>query len=127
MTFHVPNQYRLRKGYMASNDASGNNGAFLAKGPDRKESCPLKIIASDGLDWEHVSVSLPHRCPTWAEMCFVKGLFWDSEDCVMQLHPPEADQVNNHSHCLHLWRPIGSDIPRPPDYLVGIKTLGVIA
>ena len=127
MTFHAPNQYRLRKGYMASSDAMGNNGAFLAKGPDRKESCPLQIIASDGLGWEHVSVSLPHRCPTWAEMCFVKSLFWDSEDCVMQLHPPEADWVNNHSYCLHLWRPVGSDIPRPPDYLVGIKNVGVLA
>ena len=23
----------------------------------------LKVIASEGLDWDHVSVSLRHRCP----------------------------------------------------------------
>lgn len=129
MSYHVPEQHRIKTGGFASRAEDGNNGAFFVKGPDRKESAPLRIIASDGLSWEHVSVSLPHRCPTWAEMCFVKSLFWDDEDCVMQLHPPKSDWVNNHNYCLHLWRPSTDvkQIPLPPAYLVGIKDMGVLA
>lgn len=127
MTFHVPEQYRVRIGRLASTCAHGNNGAFFIRKPDRKGSMPLQVIASDELGWLHVSVSTPTRCPTWEEMCFIKGLFWDDDDCVMQLHPPKQDWISNHSFCLHLWQPIDADIPRPPDYMVGIKELGVLA
>lgn len=124
MTFHVPNQYRIRNGHMGTDESNGNNGAFFVKNPcTRFPGPPLKVIASDACgEWEHVSVSLPDRCPTWPEMSFVKGLFWDGEDCVMELHPPESDYVNCHPHCLHLWRPIGQHIPRPPSILVGVKS-----
>lgn len=126
MSFHVLNKYRINVPGTPSAEVLGNNGMFRFMGPNIRERVPLRVIASDGLDWEHVSVSLPHRCPTWEEMCRVKDLFWDSTDCVMQLHPPEADWVNNHSFCLHLWRPIGAEIPRPPDYLVGVRSAGVL-
>ena len=127
MSFHVPNKYRVHiKGMYASNEELGNNGMFWIPKRDRLDTTPLRVIVSDGLDWEHVSVSLPTRCPTWDEMCRVKALFWDVEDCVMQLHPPESDWVNNHSYCLHLWRPIGLEIPRPPNYLIGVKEMGVV-
>jgi len=79
----------------------------------------LKCIASTGLGWEHVSASFPDRCPTWDEMCMVKDLFWTPEDCVMQLHVPLVDYVNCHPYTLHLWKPIGIEIPRPPSELVG--------
>lgn len=124
MTFHVPNHYRVRRGYMASDEGNGNNGVFFV--PSRPGQPPFKVIASDGaIDdqgpaWEHVSVSLPHRCPTWAEMCAIKALFWDDEDTVVQYHPPRSDYVNNHPHCLHLWRPVGVELPRPPALMVGI-------
>ncbi len=127
MSFHVPNQYRLRNGRMGTDNSFGNNGAFFVRSPNRRESAPLQIIASDGADWEHVSISFPHRCPTWEEMCFVKRLFWDDEDCVMQLHPPKSEWVSNHSYCLHLWRPVDIEIPRPPEYMVGVKELGTLA
>lgn len=32
----------------------------------------IAIIASWGGGWEHVSVSLARRCPTWEEMCIIK-------------------------------------------------------
>lgn len=127
MSFKVPNQYRIRNVRMATTNQMGNNGAFFMRGPNRKETAPLHVIASDGLDWEHVSVSLPHRCPTWSEMCFIKGMFWDDEDCVMQLHPPKSDWVNNHQYCLHLWRPVHAVIPTPMAEMVGIKEAGVLA
>ncbi len=48
MAFHVPNQYRVHIRGMGSTDAIGNNGIFMARGPNRKETAPLQIIASDG-------------------------------------------------------------------------------
>lgn len=124
MSFHAPNQYRQTAGRLATRSSDGNNGAFFI--PTRPGGPRLMVICSDGADWEHVSVSMPNRCPTWEEMCKVKGLFWDDEDAVMQLHPPRSDWVNNHSYCLHLWRPVGAAIPLPPSFMVGYKELGVL-
>lgn len=100
---------------MSSNDRIGNNGAFLFT----HKGAELRTIASDGEGWEHVSVSLATRCPTWDEMCYVKSIFWDAEDCVIQYHPPESCYVNHHPYCLHLWRPVGKEIPQPPIWMVG--------
>ena len=115
MSFQVPEKYRITKGPMGSNESFGNNGAFWVK----TKKCVFTVIASDQMGWEHVSVSLPLRCPTWEEMCFIKSLFWGRDDCVTQYHPSEKDYVNNHPHCLHLWRPIGQEIPTPPSFMVG--------
>lgn len=77
--------------------------------------------------WEHVSVRACYvrrgkitreRTPTWDEMCFIKSLFWDDEESVMQLHPPKSEYVNFHSTVLHLWKPLSVDIPRPPKIAV---------
>lgn len=120
MTFHVPNKLRIRGGKIGSTDAIGNNGAFEVT---LKHSQRFIVIASDGLlGWEHVSVSRHDRCPTWGEMCQIKAMFWDDEDCVVQYHPPRAEYVNIHPYCLHLWHPTGSQqMPMPPSYMVGIK------
>lgn len=118
MTFHVPNQCRIRDGRMASNETYGNNGAFKLK---LKHNQVLFAIAGDAFGWEHVSVSRQDRCPTWDEMCQVKDLFWDEDDCVIQYHPPKSEYVNNHKYCLHLWRPIGVELPMPESILVGVK------
>jgi len=85
---------------------------------------PLKALSSnfDGSqEWEHVSVSLPNRCPTWEEMCFVKDLFWDKTQTVIQFHPPESEYVNNAKFCLHLWRNSKTETLTPPSILVGLK------
>jgi hypothetical protein len=116
--FHAPEKHRIRTGRFRSGPRDGNNGAFWIR--SLKLERPLLVIASDGLGWEHVSVSLPERTPTWEEMAFVKALFWDPEDAVMELHPPRSQYINNHPHCLHLWRPIGVEIPLPPAETVGL-------
>jgi len=99
---------RIRQGKYAS--ATGDRfGAFQLLG--------LRIMASSGdpqVPWEHVSVSRQDRAPTWAEMDRVKRLFWDDSETVMQLHVPRNSHVNLHPHCLHLWRPIDTEIPLPP-------------
>lgn len=79
------------------------------------------MVAPADEEWQHVSVSTSRRTPTWEEMCFVKSLFWDENDCVVQYHPPKSDYVNNHEHCLHLWCWTKGEMPRPPSHLVGIK------
>ena len=96
--------------------------------------------------WEHVSVSGNRFCPNWAEMCWVKDVFWEDEECVVQYHPPKSDHINVHPFVLHLWRPIPglvlmnklledvdgitfdggdylmlADVPRPPHRGVGMK------
>ncbi len=114
--FHVPNEFRIRSGPLHSEDSDGNNGAFMFGA----QSYTFLCVASDGMDWEHVSVSLKNRCPNWTEMCHVKDLFWDKEDWVVQYHPAESQYVNNHPHCLHLWRPTHVPMPCPPKIMVGI-------
>jgi len=83
----------------------------------------LHVIASDGVGegiedlgeaWEHVSATLPNRCPNWAEMSYLKEAFWDDHETVMQLHPPKSTYVNYHPYCLHLWKPVRLTIPVPP-------------
>jgi len=118
---------RFRTGPYASRPGD-DFGAFRLLGPCGRE---LMVIASSGdrdlgVSWEHVSVSLPNRCPNWLEMCFIKSLFWDDEETVMQLHPPKSKWINNHPHCLHMWRPTETEIPLPPDMTVGIKELGAL-
>lgn len=134
MSFHVPEKYRVPNvvcGVDMSTRACGNNGKFQIGPRMLRPALPyrLTVVASDGSDWpltgypppawEHVSVSTSVRCPTWDEMCFVKSLFWDPEDAVFQIHPPRSEYVSNHPYCLHLWRPIGIELPRPPLTTVG--------
>jgi len=63
--------------------------------------------AKDGRPMEHVSVSLARRCPTWDEMCMIKDIFWNDDECVIQFHPPKSQYVNVHPYCLHMWRKPG--------------------
>ena len=97
---------------------------------------PLRIITSryreddpegpNNPPWNHVSVSLPNRCPTWMEMSHVKDLFFEPHEVAMQLHVAEEDHVSNHDYCLHIWQPVGLIIPTPPSIMVGYKSLGDI-
>lgn len=95
----------------------GKNGAFEVPSPI--DGGALRVVASDGAGWEHVSVSRRNRCPNWPEMSHIKKLFFRDDETVMQLHVPVSDHVNDHPHCLHLWRPLSAEIPRPPSWMVG--------
>lgn len=115
-------KYRQRQDEKRIYGANGDSGNGIFKVFVNGKS--FYIVASNGGGWEHVSVSPCNRkrqtCPTWDEMCAIKDLFFDEEETVVQYHPPKSDYVNMHPYCLHLWRPIGREIPRPPSIFVGI-------
>jgi len=67
---NVPNQCRVRSGRLASDESFGNNGVFYI--PIGISGKYYTVVASDGMGWEHVSVSLPSRALTWEEMCKIK-------------------------------------------------------
>lgn len=71
-----------------------------------------------GEPWDHVSVSRIDKIPTWEEMCFVKHLFFDESECVVQYHPPEKNYINEHPNVLHLWKKCGEPFPMPPEMCV---------
>lgn len=137
--FHVPEEYRMTSGPMASDASYGGNGAFALQ--PKIGNRRMIVIASDGADWqraglagvpwEHVSVHCfegkRQFTPTWVEMCAVKDIFWDKEDVVIQIHPRESEYVNNHANVLHLWRPVGIELPTPPASTVGVKAAGTFA
>ena len=115
------NMYRDRESALAIYGDTGDHtcGAFVIPSPIDK--APLRIIASSGEGWDHVSVSRANRPPNWAEMEHVKRLFFKDHEEAMQLHVPVSDHINCHPHCLHLWRPQQERIPRPPGWMVGTK------
>lgn len=92
-------------------------------------STAFVVMVSDGADWaecgldgpawEHVSVSTKARCPTWGEMCYFADLFFEPHECLVQFRPPALEYVNDHDFCLHLWRLVGAEVPRPPALCVG--------
>jgi hypothetical protein len=118
------------EGHRLSGSSGQPNGIYRIMGPCGAE---LAIIVDDGVGtgaldgWEHVSVSTQRRIPNWLEMCFVKDLFWNEDDWVVQFHPAKSQYVNNHPNVLHLWRPTEGNFPTPPSLLVGVKELGELA
>lgn len=127
----IPDELRGYAGAFVVPFRSKVSGAYPVE-----RSVLLRVIASRGggpaslggddplARWDHVSVSLPDRCPMWSEMCFIKDLFFKPDEPAMQLHPVK-DYVNNHPYCLHLWRPLDATIPLPPYLLVGLPELNV--
>lgn len=95
----------------------GHDGGYArAYLPGQKK--PVTIVFSWGGGWDHVSASYKNRTPTWEEMCMVKDIFFDEEECTIQYHPPKSHYINNHPHCLHLWKPQNEGILMPPKAMV---------
>lgn len=94
--------------------------------PSENGRFKYNVIASSSMGWDHVSVSLItltetgpiERCPRWNEMCFIKDLFFDENETVLQYHPSKDEYVNIHQYVLHLWKPLDQDIPKPPSIMV---------
>lgn len=118
---HTLDKYRLSDMERKVCGLNGDAGAGFFKVFVRGRS--FFAVASDALGWDHVSVSPCNKkrqtCPTWEEMCAIKDMFFEPEECVVQYHPPKSQYVNNYPYCLHLWRPNnGQDIIAPPKIFV---------
>lgn len=90
--------------------------------PSETDQAKLRVIASSGEGWDHVSVSRRTRCPNWPEMERIKRLFFKADEVAFQLHVPASDHINVHPYCLHIWRPHHVAIPLPPSVMVGPGT-----
>lgn len=128
---------RVTSGTMAS--ARGERCGVFSFRPHPHILLITIVDSGEMTGWEHVSVvahdrkkvrgkwmSRP-RPPTWPEMCIVKDAFWSRDECVVQFHPRENEYVNNHQHCLHLWRHRENAFPTPPPVLVGFNDGAVLA
>lgn len=92
---------------------------YLPYRPPRKaQPYKLRVIISGSEGWDHVSVSLPHRCPTWEEMEFCKRFFFQADAVCYQLHVAESEHLSAHPYCLHIWRSHDHEIALPPPIFV---------
>jgi hypothetical protein len=107
------NAYRARDWEKRMGAAGDDNGGCF-RVPSPMKGIELSVIASNAEGWDHISVSTPHRCPTWSEMDLVKRLFFRPDEVAMQLHVAESDHISIHTFCLHLWRPHDVAVPLPP-------------
>lgn len=107
-------QYRQAHPTLGASPSGCNYGFFVVP----QVSGDLQIIASDGQSWDHVSVSLENRCPTWDEMQRIKELFFDDNETVVQFHPRKSRYVNQMPYCLHLWKRQGSHYELPAEILI---------
>ena len=98
---------------------SGTDGFFGHVYFDYGKSKVMKVIFSYGEGWEHASMSFHDRCPDWGEMCRIKNMLWNKDETCIQYFPAEKDYVNLHPYCLHIWKPIGVEIPKPPKLMIG--------
>lgn len=102
-------------------EAEAENDGIDGKYYDKYSGKYLNFIFSYQLGWEHLSVSMPGKTPTWDQMCVMKDIFWNKNETCIEYHPKEEDYVNNHEHCLHIWKPTEQELPTPPSILVGFK------
>jgi hypothetical protein len=79
---------------------------------------PLRVIASWTGDWDHVSVSRPDRLPSYAEMKYVKRLFFKEDEWAYEFHPPVDKYISINPNVLHLWRLNNAPFPTPPEWMV---------
>jgi hypothetical protein len=97
----------------------GDETCGVFRVPILGQPIPLHVVASAGEGWDHVSASLPRRCPTWEEMVRLKRAFFEADEWAVEFHPAVAGNISLHPYTLHLWRPQGIELPRPPGWMVG--------
>ncbi len=110
-------ELRIKTGPYRSDPSFGCNGMFEIP----YESFTLRVIISNEAGWDHVSVSLPNRCPNWKEMCFIKQLFWGKDETVIQFHPKESEYINFNPNVLHMWKKQDQEYDLPPWWMIGPK------
>ena len=105
--------------YLKVVQRANDGGCGFIKLPSKNGSKKATVVWSFGGGWEHVSVApLDQTTPSWDQMCFVKDLFWNDDECVVQYHPPKSEYINFKENCLHMWKPINGEFMMPPMIMV---------
>ncbi len=112
---------------MPTDDSFGMTGLWQVFCPIRNST--LQVMCGGGAAlaelgipeeqwWEHLSISVmrERRCPTWEEMDFIKDLWFDHHETVVQFHVPKSKHINDHPYVLHLWRKYDGSFDQP-DFL----------
>jgi hypothetical protein len=75
----------------------------------------LRVIVGDEprVGW-HMSISTPHRLPTWEEVTLARYEFIPDDVTMAMLLPPKEEYVNLHAFCFHLYQ-VPGDVPLPTD------------
>lgn len=67
----------------------------------------LRVIVTDeihdGQLWQHVSISRKNRLPTWQDIRRVKDLMIGADEKAIMVLPKQAEYVNAHPYCMHLF------------------------
>lgn len=97
-----------------------------AKAARRSSDGRWTVIAAieehNGSRWLHVSTARNDRLPTWAELRRVKDDWIGRYRKAIQVLPNEAEYVNQHPNCLHLFACV-SDADWLPDFTRGSGSL----
>lgn len=122
--FKFPENDRITRNHpLATRPNSGEDGMFIFDGPCGAELVCLAASGKNweanglpGAAWEHVSVVCrrANRPANQLEVQAVIDRFWTPEDMVMQFHWPLAEGQHLDPLVVHLWAPIGFDVPCPP-------------
>jgi hypothetical protein len=66
-------------------------------------ACHVLVSDSEpGTGW-HLSISCPHRLPTWDELKAARYRFLPKDKTFAMLLPPAEEYVNLHEFCFHLY------------------------
>lgn len=77
--------------------------------PDGRRVMISVLIEADGNPWLHVSVWRANRIPSYEDLTDTKAAFVGRERKAIQVFPGEAEFVNFHPYCLHLWCRLDGD------------------
>lgn len=87
----------------------GPIGVLLSQEPRRADALGAMMLtpAIEGLVRErlfyHLSISHPHRWPTWEEILEARETLLPLGLTFAQILPPASEYVNIHPNCFHLW------------------------
>jgi hypothetical protein len=110
------NRWRIKTGAMASTELDGWNGMFLVP----LEGELWHVMISDQMGWKHLSVTNAQKkmLPSWTVLGRLKDLFYGDDEWACQFFPAKEDYIDDHPFCLHIWKPLDEELPRPSIALV---------
>jgi hypothetical protein len=76
------------------------NTILISEDPVQRELRRVLAAGDDGYRW-HMSISHPHRYPTWDEQKEARYELLPRDAYFVSILPPESDYLNHHPNCFH--------------------------